>query len=509
MIRNICIAFKTTLLLTLFLTQINFRANANTTPKIWVVTKDRSGDFTTIQEAILNESVSAGDIIFVRNGIYAENIIINKSISLVGEDSNMTIICGNFTTSVISVEANDVSIANFMITGSGFNPVDSAITIEGFSETIISCNKIINNNNGISLVSSSNNIIFGNIIENNSLTGIFAFSSRGSSIISNVIARNTYGLNFYYSHSNNVSDNTIKDNTQYGTYLYYSGNNVFYHNNFKNAHQILNGGVKFVNRWDYGGEGNYWSDYNGSDFYMGLYKNETGCDGIGDDSYIIDENNRDDFPLLGLFSPYDLYFKDEKYRFMLISNSTVSNFSFEVGVETGNMVVRFNVTGEDGSAGFCRVSVPTMLMNYSLIVLVDGEEVTPTLLSSMSEAYVRIYFTYTHSVHNITIISSKTLNLYNALLAELIQLQEKLGGLNISYYALLNIYMQLQGNYTDLREMYQELLRKHNDNLQNLQNLTCAFLTAMTLFLIVTVYLSMRAHLAHRSRVKADEDQNM
>jgi parallel beta-helix repeat protein len=498
------------LLLALFLTQINFRANANTTQTTWIVAKDGSGNFKTIQEAILNESVSSGDIILVRGGTYTENLFINKSVVLIGENPDLTIINGGAAKNVIYINADDVKITNFTITGSAPG-IFSAVYINGSNRITISYNKIINSNNGISIYSSAFNLIFGNIIVNNSLYGVFSTALRNSLIIGNTIANNTNGIIFYISTDNQIIGNTIKDNMLEGIYLYTSSSNIIYHNNFQNIRQVWS---NTPNTWDYNGEGNYWSNYRGLDFYRGLYQNETGSDGIGDAPYIIDENNYDCFPLMGTFSLYNVHFKGEEYQFALISNSTVLNFSFEVSVETGNKVVRFDVAGEDDSVGFCRASIPTGLMNYSLIVLVDYEEVAPALLSSTGEAYARIYFIYTHSVHNIAIISSKTLNLYDALLAELIQLQEKLGSLNASYYELLNnlsslldSYFQLQGSYTDLYELYQKLLQRYNENLQNLQNLTYAFLTAMTLFIIITVYLSKRAHSARPSRVKLDENQ--
>jgi hypothetical protein len=43
------------------------------------------------------------------------------------------------------------------------------------------------------------------------------------------------------------------------------------------------------NIWDDGSIGNYWSDYDGRD--------DNG-DGVGDSPYIIDENNRDKYPLI-------------------------------------------------------------------------------------------------------------------------------------------------------------------------------------------------------------------
>ncbi len=54
-----------------------------------------------------------------------------------------------------------------------------------------------------------------------------------------------------------------------------------------------------ANTWDdgYPSGGNYWSDYQSSDFYCGPYQNMTGSDGLGDTPYVIDANNTDHYPL--------------------------------------------------------------------------------------------------------------------------------------------------------------------------------------------------------------------
>ena len=476
MTRKVYITLKIMLILALFLMQIDLKAHANTTPTIWIVSQDGSGDFNTIQEAILNDSVSAGDTILVRKGTYIENLVINKSISLVGESVDETII-NSYTstgTATISIEADEVSIINFTITSSGL--VSSAVSVLGYRKTIISHNKIINNNDGIIFAFSSENVVFANTFDGNKNTGI----------------------SFYLSTNNTVSGNTFKNNNYAGIYFYSSNGNNIYHNNFYDAIPVRSDAANILNSWDYNGEGNYWSNYNGTDFYRGTFQNETGSDGIGDEPFTIDEGNGDKFPLMGAFSFYDVHLKSEEYRFTFISNSTVSDFSFEVGVETGNKLVRFNAAGENGSTGFCRVWIPKRLMNYTIVVLVDDEEITPTWLG-FTEEYACIYFTYTHSASIVKIISSKTLSLYYELLAEYAQLQNKLGSLNMSYYVLLNnlsalldSYTRLQGNYTELYDSYRELLGKYDKNLQNIQNLAYAFLATTTLFLIVTVYLTRR-----------------
>lgn len=60
-----------------------------------------------------------------------------------------------------------------------------------------------------------------------------------------------------------------------------------------------------MENWDngYPSGGNYWSDYKGVDLYSGPYQNITGCDGIGDTPYIIDEYNVDRYPLMNPWTP--------------------------------------------------------------------------------------------------------------------------------------------------------------------------------------------------------------
>ena len=50
-------------------------------------------DYPTITSAV--NHASPGDVIVVKQGIYYENIQINKSLTLLGEDSKNTIIIGN------------------------------------------------------------------------------------------------------------------------------------------------------------------------------------------------------------------------------------------------------------------------------------------------------------------------------------------------------------------------------------------------------------------------------
>lgn len=400
-------------------------------------------DYSTIQEAI--NHANPGDTIFVYSGTYPENVVINKSVSLVGENRDSTIINGGGTGSVIDVVSSYVSIQGFTIMNSGSGPLDSGISIGLFRSNNISNNKIVNNN---------------------------------------------YGISLYFSTNNMVSGNDINSNSNYGIYLYNSNNNLIYHNNFNN---ILQASSNFINVWDYEGEGNYWSNYTGQDL---------NGDGIGDTSYTISTYNKDKYPLMGMFSDFNVTFKRETYYVTFVSNSTISDFRFEVGNETGNKIVRFNATGKESTIGFSRVTIPTELMSYPFIVLVGEEQVIPTLYDVSSGTHAILYFTYIHSNCTITIISSETLHLYNELLDNYTKLQIDLGTLNAAYYNLLNHYSVLLGNYSQLQESYQELnnsyqehLLDYSENVHNIQNLMYIFAATTAIFIIATIYLSKtRAH---------------
>jgi parallel beta-helix repeat protein len=113
-----------------------------------------------------------------------------------------------------------------------------------------------------------------------------------------------------YSNNNTITANNLILNDQ-GLSLDNSNSNVIYHNNFiNNRRQVYDWSWDFpgkpsINTWDdgYPSGGNYWSDYNGTDFYSGPYQNETGSDGIGDTPYVIDENNQDNYPLMKPWTP--------------------------------------------------------------------------------------------------------------------------------------------------------------------------------------------------------------
>lgn len=88
-------------------------------------------NYSKIQDAI--DDALPGDTIFVYEGTYHENLIIKKSINLIGEDKNTTIIDGNKNGSVVYIYGGVIEITGFNITNGSKEWLKGGITITGSS----------------------------------------------------------------------------------------------------------------------------------------------------------------------------------------------------------------------------------------------------------------------------------------------------------------------------------------------------------------------------------------
>jgi len=169
------------------------------------------GNYSKIQDAI--NDASDGDTVFVYNDsspYYEYKIVISKSINLIGEDKNTTIIDGGgIGDSVLKFYADWINISGFAIQNStGSFLEDAGIEIHSNYSTI-SGNIIINNINGIIIHSSNNNTFSDNTITNNEFCGIYLQNSSDNTITGNTFISNIR-VGLYLSNSNR---NTITNNS--------------------------------------------------------------------------------------------------------------------------------------------------------------------------------------------------------------------------------------------------------------------------------------------------------
>jgi parallel beta-helix repeat protein len=306
------------------------------------------------------------------------------------------------------------------------------VLLAGTSDSTIENSTLSTEYYGIYMV-DSNNVTIKNCTIANCNFAMEIWSSNGNKIMGNNIVANAYGIELAWSDYNNVSRNTIQQTSEYNGWgvclsvsakgnqiyendfvrnsqgmniqLFYPGENKIYHNNFvQNAIQVWNY-ESVVDTWDdgYPSGGNYWSDCTGIDVYCGSGQDLPGSDGIGDKPYNIDENNRDCYALMAQYSTFDAGdWNGTTPNADVVSNSTVSDFRFN---PQEGPCLRFNVTGEEGTAGFCRVAIPKSLLcaeDGQWIVLVGDVPITNYTITS-DENYAYLYFTYNHSTKTVQI----------------------------------------------------------------------------------------------------------
>jgi parallel beta-helix repeat protein len=179
-----------------------------------------------IQHAV--ENASDGNTIYVYQGTYRENVWIEKSIILTGEEKENTIINGHRSGNAVYCLADEVIISGFTLT----NGYDHGFFGGG----------------GIKLTDTLNCRVQGNIITGNDLFGVCVTSSNSSSyamIANNTITENgnfMYGgfnIWLYQSSHNTISDNTITDGNGYGIGLCYWS-----------THSIVKGNIITDNKYD-------------------------------------------------------------------------------------------------------------------------------------------------------------------------------------------------------------------------------------------------------------------
>ena len=218
-----------------------------------------------------------------------DNIILAQ---VVLEGSNQTITQNSIERGVLCIGSQNNIMENEFVGTSC-----SGIGLDG-SHNVVYDNVIIDGG-GIAWTGDSN------IIAKNNITGLFAtIHTKGSDnlvcanrvINGSGIAAAGFNNVFYANHiESNRKGAQIGDLTGERSRPR-TDNTTLYHNNFVNNEiQVWTDyPVYGTDYFDNGEEGNYWSDYNGSDMNH---------DGIGDTPYIIDAGRRDNFPVM---VPFDV-----------------------------------------------------------------------------------------------------------------------------------------------------------------------------------------------------------
>jgi parallel beta-helix repeat protein len=177
--------------------------------------------YLTIHDAL--DHAYDGYTIYVLNGTYHEHVVIDKKITLMGEEKNTTIIDGDGIGDVITISVPDVKITGLTVQNSGTQLLDAGVkTLTLYSNATIENN--ILTHNAIGLFLNYGYAPIWNIVRNNTIIhnvkGIFTLWSNHGEITGNIIMQNEEnGLEMECSKYATIAGNIISDNAGYGIYL--------------------------------------------------------------------------------------------------------------------------------------------------------------------------------------------------------------------------------------------------------------------------------------------------
>ena len=201
-------------------------------------------NYTTIQSAI-NHAVD-GDTVFVFNGLYDERIIVNRSIDVIGESNENTIINSVNGRTAVKIIDSGISFENFKITASTYSGPEYAgihmrpsneITVsnnvifsafyygilgETLGDSLIIRNEILQSEIGIMIKNSPNNVIKRNMIiarREDHGSGIWLSESHFNVCEYNDISDFVDGIAFSDSYSSRIYHNNFRGLFRRGLYF--------------------------------------------------------------------------------------------------------------------------------------------------------------------------------------------------------------------------------------------------------------------------------------------------
>ncbi|MEM0487453.1 MAG: NosD domain-containing protein [Sulfolobales archaeon] len=243
------------------------------------------------------------------NSILGNIVEGNIEVGVYVESPNNTIAGNTFTDNAYEALRIEKTTSNAVVNNT-FRGNDWSITVIESSNNTLIGNTLAGNQCGLNLVNSSSNLVALNeLVSNNH--NIVLDKSSSNLVVENRVKNGSYGISLFGSSSNTVARNTVAGNG-YGIYLEESSNNTIYLNYFLSNtynYKCVLCEVGNSQRWFsleplkyfYRGKeyvsylGNYWSNYSGPD---------RNGDGVGDEPHVLDDANRDPFPLVAASLDY-------------------------------------------------------------------------------------------------------------------------------------------------------------------------------------------------------------
>jgi nitrous oxidase accessory protein len=206
--------------------------------RVWTVGRG-STDFPLIAPAIAH--AEDGDEIRIGPGVYREDLVLAKRLSLVGV--GRPVLFGTGRGTVIDVGADGCTISGLIIDGTGVgagNQMDAAVRLTS-NNNIVSGNEMRRVFYGVVIAGGSGNVVAGNTIEGlldlpfgRRGDGIYVYQGPRNHIIRNHIVGQRDAIFLQYAHNVRVEHNVV-EHSRYGLHDMFSDDTIVRDNVFRTS----------------------------------------------------------------------------------------------------------------------------------------------------------------------------------------------------------------------------------------------------------------------------------
>jgi hypothetical protein len=340
--------------------------------------------YATIQQAVDAPETSDGHTIIICRGIHHENVVLNKTLKIIGEDKRLTVIDANFSGSPFYISADNAVIQNLTVKNSGKYFPSSGIFVDADSISVLD-SIVTDCASGIYFYHSNSSNVYGTEV-NQCIFGLWLdHASLNNKVVGcNVSLNSQYGMYAgVFSDDNVFTFNNVSSNLC-GLGFSNASNNIVFNNNFmENSVQATC--YSSINNWTYGNEGNFWKNHNLTD---------DDHDGVCNEPFFVNDDNVDTFPFAG---PIYRFQETHSGRFVtVVSDLEIKEFDYL----PPNNSIRLLVSGssQNQSYGFCRLCIPHSLLEPdNLSIIIDSGETTVLNQNTLvhdNGTYRWIYFAF-------------------------------------------------------------------------------------------------------------------
>ncbi len=192
----------------------------------------------SLQERIA--AAAPGDTVVVDGGVFREQVVIDKPLSLVGR--NWPVIDGGGQGDVVTIAADDVTVTGFVIRGTShsLSQEPAAVKADGVDRVVIKNNRIFDAHFGVHITASEESAIEDNVLDTGANVpverrghAIYLWRVTRSVIHGNVVRHAADGIHLEFSEGNGIGANRVTD-SRYALHFMYSHRNRIVGNRFEN-----------------------------------------------------------------------------------------------------------------------------------------------------------------------------------------------------------------------------------------------------------------------------------